>query len=231
MKPRNKLVPVLLPDDLSRLWSRLEPAAFMRKRVLHSPNKPVQHISLVEDEIVSRNREHGKRELRRRGLARRMRGPAGGPVVVGAGISRDKRVGPVDETALCMSMADRRRAMDERPALRGGLLLYIVSVRVRVGQLAACNMEHAVRQRFALRLLMADDRLGGSTPPLTRSIVSAMLGVRRCVARMRPLPSGAMPRRGISPLPRVKSCASCFGSNGNRHRIVRSRTKRETLFP
>ena len=46
-------------------------------------------------------------------------------------------------------------------------------------QTAACNGRHAVDERLARWILMARDRVGGDTFPMTHEFLSLMLAVRR----------------------------------------------------
>lgn len=176
---RNQLLSTLSFQDLNRIQPYLEEVPLIRKRVLHYPKLPIEHVYFVEDGLISivanTDGENDSVEAWLIGHE----GLAGVPVVLGANTSPHKRVVQVEGMALRMSAEDLRWAMDEMPDFRRLLLLYINSILVQVGQLAACNMKHTIQQRLARWLLMAHDRLGRDDLPLTHAIISKLLGVRR----------------------------------------------------
>src|SRR5207237_8620915 len=56
---------------------------------------------------------------------------------------------------------------------------YAVLQGMQVAQTAACNRLHEVEQRLARWLLMAQDRVGSGTLPITHEFLSIMLGTDR----------------------------------------------------
>lgn len=67
---------------------------------------------------------------------------------------------------------------------RGGLfqtrtLSYLDYLVLQISQMAACNRLHRVRQRFARRLLMIQDRVGKDEFPMTHESLSYVLGTPR----------------------------------------------------
>jgi CRP-like cAMP-binding protein len=71
------------------------------------------------------------------------------------------------------------KALAESPRLRSSLTRYAVLQGLQVAQTAACNRLHGVRERLARWLLLAQDRLGTPTVPITQDFLATMLGTDR----------------------------------------------------
>jgi CRP-like cAMP-binding protein len=56
---------------------------------------------------------------------------------------------------------------------------YAQILAMQIAQVAACNRFHDMDERLAKWLLMAYDRVGSDTLPLTQEFISQMLGTRR----------------------------------------------------
>src|SRR5690242_11694372 len=52
--PRNRLLAALPPEDLARLWPRLEPVELAIRQVLYAPEQPVTAVYFPESGYVSR---------------------------------------------------------------------------------------------------------------------------------------------------------------------------------
>lgn len=68
-------------------------------------------------------------------------------------------------------------AADE--AFRRLMLRYAYARMAEAMQIAACHSSHALRQRLARWLLLADDRLGGEPLDITHATLAALFSVRR----------------------------------------------------
>jgi len=72
-----------------------------------------------------------------------------------------------------------REAVQESPTLARLLLNYVQSFMVQTAHTAVANARGRLPERLARWLLMAQDRIGGNTLPLTHEFLALMLGVRR----------------------------------------------------
>ena len=72
-----------------------------------------------------------------------------------------------------------REEFNRSKLLQKLLLRYALKLFNQVGQCAACNNQHIVKQRTARWLLMLDDRIDNETLSMTQKLLSRMLGVRR----------------------------------------------------
>jgi CRP-like cAMP-binding protein len=71
------------------------------------------------------------------------------------------------------------RILPRCPELSKQLQQFSMVLGMQSTQLAACNRLHDVVERLARWLLMSQDRIGGTTLPLTQEFLSQMLGIRR----------------------------------------------------
>ena len=78
-------------------------------------------------------------------------------------------------TFLRRSCATRRSSL----SLRNSLLKYVQAFGVQTTHTAICNAQSRIDVRLARWLLMAHDRIGDDTLPLTHEFLSLMLAVRR----------------------------------------------------
>jgi CRP-like cAMP-binding protein len=72
-----------------------------------------------------------------------------------------------------------RNAMNASATLRAVLLKYVQVFMVQTAHSAIANARARIDQRLARWLLMAHDRIGDNTLPLTHEFLALMLGVRR----------------------------------------------------
>lgn len=175
---RNHLLTALAKSDWLALLPRVVEVPLKPEQILHHPNRPIEHVYFVENGLVSvlarTDTDHSVETwlIGRDGLA-------GIPVLLGASISPHRRLVQVEGTALRISAADLREAMEESAGVRHVLLRYVDVVLTQAAQVGACNARHDVLQRLARSLLMAHDSLESDCLPLNHAILSRMLGVRR----------------------------------------------------
>jgi CRP-like cAMP-binding protein len=72
-----------------------------------------------------------------------------------------------------------RKAMATSRTLHGMLLKFVQVFMVQTAHTAIANAQAKLDERLARWILMAHDRIRGSTLPLTHEFLSLMLGVRR----------------------------------------------------
>jgi CRP-like cAMP-binding protein len=176
--PRNRLLAALPPDDLARLWPRLEPVELASRQTLHAPDEPIGSVYFPETGYLSRLAPMDDGDSAEVGLI----GPEG---MVGLAIlhgsDRDgfEIIVQVPGTALRIDAAAFREELDRIPALQALLHRYALAHFEQVARTAACNGRHQTDQRLARWLLMAHDRVEGDEFPMTHEFLSMMLGVRR----------------------------------------------------
>jgi CRP-like cAMP-binding protein len=93
--------------------------------------------------------------------------------------------GPMDASVLVPGVAQSMTAERFRAAVRGSDSLrrmvgrYSVAMLRHLAQTVACNRLHSLDQRAARWLLLARDRIGSSSFPLTQESFADLLGVSR----------------------------------------------------
>jgi CRP-like cAMP-binding protein len=90
--------------------------------------------------------------------------------------------------------ADLRREFAESEEVRTAVLEFVQGQTTTLAQVAACNKLHEAEARLARWLLMAQDRVGVDTLPLTQELLAQMLGTRRTTVA---LVAGTMERAGL----------------------------------
>ena len=78
-----------------------------------------------------------------------------------------------------MPANELRKAMMTSESLRGLLLKFVQVFMVQTAHTATANARSHIDQRLARWILMAHDRTGDTTLPLTHEFLALMLGVRR----------------------------------------------------
>ena len=175
---RNLLLRALPAENLEQLWPHMECVPMQPKRVLHYPQTPMQYLYFPEDGLISIVAHAGEGKGIEGWLVGRD-GFIGVPVILGEDSPSHRRVVQVGGTALRIRSTVMLQAMEEMRPLRDLLLYYVQVVLMQTAQISACNAAHGVQQRVARWLLMAQDRCGTDTLPLTHDILARMLGIRR----------------------------------------------------
>ncbi len=151
--PRNILLAALSPADLGLLRPHLEPVALALRKVLERPNRRIDAVYFPERGFASV-------------VAIQHRSPHT-TYIQAAGDGQ------------CIRATELRKAMDAKDSIRGLFLKYVQAFVVQTAHTAICNARAKLDQRLARWILMAHDRLGVDTLPLTHEFLSLMLGVRR----------------------------------------------------
>lgn len=176
---RNHLLATLVPAALEALGPHLSgPVELAQGQTLHQRGHPIADVFFLEAGLASLivGTMDGDVEV----------ALAGREGLVGAAVLLDPEAVAVHQafiqipgSAWRVPSAALCRAVEQSPALRQHLLLYVHAIMAQSGQAAACNARHSVPQRLARWLLMAHDRVDGDELALRQEAVSLMLGVRR----------------------------------------------------
>jgi CRP-like cAMP-binding protein len=176
--PRNRLLAALPPEDLARLWPRLQPMELALRQVLHAPEEPVAIVCFPETGYLSRLAPMEDGDGAEIGLIG-TEGMTGLSLLLGSDRDSFEVMVQVPGMALQIDAAGFLQALEDVASLRRLLNRYALAHFEQVARSAACNGRHNIDQRLARWLLMAHDRVEGEEFPMTHEFLSMMLGVRR----------------------------------------------------
>jgi CRP-like cAMP-binding protein len=176
--PRNQLLNAMSATDLALLQPHLKPIEMAVFKEMERPNKPIDTVYFMEAgiaSVVAVQPDETKVEV---GLIGR-EGMSGIAVVLGGEQSPHSTYIQVAGEGLRMPAKELRKAMEASGSLHKLLLKFVQVFMVQTAHTAIANARSHINQRLARWILMAHDRTGATTIPLTHEFLSLMLGVRR----------------------------------------------------
>jgi CRP-like cAMP-binding protein len=192
--PSNQLLAALPAPDYARLAPSLETLPLKLKEWIHKPGEAIREVyfpgggfcsvlTVLEDgtmvEVATIGRE----------------GAVGMSAMFDGTSSRSlAMVQAAAATCYRMPIGAFRQEMDRRGVFYGLLTRYTQALVGLIMQSTACNAVHNVDQRLARWLLMAHDRVGTDSFPLTQEFVAMMLGVARPTVT---IVAGTLQRAGL----------------------------------
>jgi CRP-like cAMP-binding protein len=174
----NQLLASLSTKDRDLLEPHLVSVELRVRKSLEKPNRRIGAVYFPESGFASviAIQSNGKQiEI---GLIGR-EGMTGLPVVLGNHRSPHSTYIQAPGTGKCIPAAELREATRTSLSLRDSLLKYVQAFNVQTTHTAISNAQARMDVRLARWLLMAHDRIGDDTLPLTHEFLSLMLGVRR----------------------------------------------------
>jgi CRP-like cAMP-binding protein len=103
----------------------------------------------------------------------------GVPALLGAESAQLRAVVLIQGDALKLGRDELRRILPVSPQFAAALRRYSSSYLAQIAAIGACHALHSVQQRVASWLLLARDRTGSNSLPLTHESLSELLGCRR----------------------------------------------------
>jgi CRP-like cAMP-binding protein len=192
--PSNRLLAALPVPEYARLAPSLETLPLKLKEWIHKPGEAIRDVyfpgggfcsvlTVLEDgtmvEVATIGRE----------------GAVGMSAMFDGTSSRSlAMVQAASDTCYRMPIEAFRREMDQRAVFYDLLTRYTQALVGLIMQSTACNAVHTVDQRLARWLLMAHDRIGTVSFPLTQEFVAMMLGVARPTVT---IVAGTLQRAGL----------------------------------
>jgi CRP-like cAMP-binding protein len=164
--------------ESAQLFPLLEFLRLKLHQVLHEPGEVIRSGYFLNNGLGSVLTTQPNGKTVEVGLIGK-EGFVGLPVVFGFKTSGLRVVTQGEGTANRIDVDSLLRILPMCPVLEKRLLRFSMMLGMQSTQLAACNRLHDVVERLARWLLMSQDRIGGTTLPLTQEFLSQMLGVRR----------------------------------------------------
>jgi len=175
---RNKLIAGLPAKDFERIRPHLERITLPQHQRLLEPDARTEYVYFPESGMVSLILSLEEGDVVEVGLVGN-EGIVG--VLAGLGASRisGEAIVQMPGAGLRMQTAVLRKEIGLSSSVRQMLLRYVQALFCQITQTAACNGRHALPQRLARWLLMANDCARTSEVNLTHEFLSMMLSVRR----------------------------------------------------
>jgi CRP-like cAMP-binding protein len=175
---KNKIL-LAIPDAEYRvIHSHLEPFEFRQHCILHEPAHKLEFVYFPNRGLISLlvATEDGKTV--EAGMVGN-EGVAGVASAVGLAISPLRQVVQIAGDGFRLKASAFQHCLKLTPQLQMALSRYAVIQGMQVAQTAACNRLHDAGQRLARWLLMAADRVGTTSLPVTHDFLATMLGTDR----------------------------------------------------
>jgi CRP-like cAMP-binding protein len=174
----NRLLGGLSESDYDRVRAHLTHVPLSQHQELLSPTAPTNYVYFLESGMVSLILTLEDGNTVEVGLVGR-EGIVG--VLAGLGASRisGEAMVQMPGSAWRMETDMLRKEIAVIPTFQQMLLRYVQALFAQITQSTACNMRHALPQRLARWLLMANDCAETNEVRLTHEFLSMMLGVRR----------------------------------------------------
>ena len=174
----NTLLASLADDDFDLLEPHLESVTLGLRKSLEKPNRRIDAVCFLEAGFASVVAvQSGGKEVEVGLIGRE--GMTGLPILFGDHRSPYATYIQAPGKGACMPAIELGKAFHASPSLRDSLLKFALAFGVQTAHTAICNAHFKLDVRLARWLLMAHDRIGEDTLPLTHQFLSLMLGVRR----------------------------------------------------
>jgi CRP-like cAMP-binding protein len=174
----NAIVLALPRSESETLLAKCHYAELPVHGILNEIGKPIAHAYFVNHGLISIVTAMSDGKSVEVGVTGK-EGFVGLPLVVGFATSPTRAIVQIAGAGLKISARDLKSVISTCPALEKSLQRYAQELSIQSIQIAACNRLHEVDERLARWLLMSQDRVGGSSFPLTQEFLSHMLGTRR----------------------------------------------------
>ena len=177
-KTGNRLLAALSPRDRALLRPHLRHVSLNLYKELERPNRPIEQVYFPHLGIASVVAWQSKDTQVEVGLIGR-EGMTGTAIVLGSRQAPHQVYMQVSGDGDRIGSGNLRQAMKQSESLRTLLLKYVQVFMVQTAHTAVSNARSRVDARLARWILMAHDRIGDETVPLTHKFLALMLGVRR----------------------------------------------------
>jgi CRP-like cAMP-binding protein len=175
---RNRLLAALSPTDLALLQPHLNFLAVAVRHEIERPNRRIDAVYFMEAGIASVVAVQADETQVEVGLVG-PEGMTGTAVVLGGEQTPHSTYIQVAGEAQWIKADELRKAMRTSDSLHALLLKYVQVFMVQTTHTAIANARAQIDRRLARWILMAHDRTGDKSLPLTHEFLALMLGVRR----------------------------------------------------
>jgi len=174
----NKILNRLSDSEFASLMPSLEPVSLTASERLAETGEHAPFVYFPENSIISCQADMQDGKSAEVGMVGKD-GAAGLPAPFTSRPAVLSLTVAIAGSALRMRREALERELDRGNGLHKMLVPYVSEYVTQVGQRAACAILHRMEQRFAVWLLMIDDRLETAAVETTQERIAQHLGVRR----------------------------------------------------
>jgi CRP-like cAMP-binding protein len=189
----NIILRALPRKEFTQIFPLLEFVRLKLHQVLHEPGEAIRSGYFLNNGLGSVLTTQPDGKTVEVGLIGK-EGFIGLPVIFGFKTSGLRVVTQGEGTAYRVEVDSLLKVLPKCPVLEKQLQRFSLILGMQSTQLAACNRLHDVVERLARWLLMSQDRIGGTTLPLTQDFLSQMLGTRRASVTVA---AGSLQKEGL----------------------------------
>jgi CRP-like cAMP-binding protein len=171
MPRSNRLLASLGSDDFDLFEPHLKSVSLELRKSLERPNRRIETVYFPEGGFASVVAIQPNGKEAEVGLIGR-EGMTGLPIVLGDDRSPHATYIQAPGKGRCIAAAELRQATRTSPSLRDSLLKFVQAFGVQTTHPAVCNVQSRLDVRLARWLLMAHDRIGEDTLPITHEFLS-----------------------------------------------------------
>lgn len=188
----NRILRSLDPQTFERVASSLERVSVVQRAILHEYDQPIEHVYFPEScvgSVVGVMADASAVETATIGFE----GMVGIMLFFGTDRMAAQAFCQVPGEAYRLPAAQFQQVV-RTPSVHSMLGRYAQALFTQVGQSAACNRMHTMKQRCARWLLQTHDRVHANEFTLTQDFLAQMLGVRRATVTEA---AGALQQAGV----------------------------------
>lgn len=174
----NQLLAALPAEEYQRLLPKLELFDLVYTEIIQKPVQKMQYVYFPNSGIVSVNAVNGEKSILEIAMIGR-EGVFGLPVFLEVPRAFGRTLVQGAGSAMRIKAADLLDFCELGGALPRFLKQYTYKFAAQVIQALVCNSFHCAEVRLARWLLMTRDRMEVDEFPITQTLISNMLGVRR----------------------------------------------------
>lgn len=174
----NRILMALPESAYQRLASQLEEVKLSQGEILYSAKEAIEYAYFpigTAISLVSMMENGSTTEICLVGRE----GMVGLPIVLGDNVSIHLAIAQISGNAIKINASAIVQEFARGEELQKLLLLYMKARLTAIGQISACNCQHAIEKRLSRWLLSVSDGIDRSDFTITQESMANMLGVRR----------------------------------------------------
>ncbi len=177
-QPINRLLAALPKEDYQRLHPYLEPVELPQHKILYGAGDHYEYAYFPSHSIVSTVAIMEDGSTTEIGVIGN-EGMVGLPIILDTSYTNSTAIVQVGNGGYRIGAKRVKEELDRNGAFKVLMMRYVQARIIQLGQTAACNRHHNLKQRFARWLLTVQDNIQKDEFQLTQEFISQMLGVRR----------------------------------------------------